>query len=54
MSSLKTIVLLAGFAVVMAAVFNVKGLKLSHGIWIGAGLVLVGSLIPENQQTAAA
>lgn len=53
MSNLKTIMFLAGLAVVLAAVFNVKGLKISHGIWIGAGLVLVANLIPESNQTAA-
>lgn len=52
MSSLKTILFLVAFAVIMGAVFHVKGFKISHGIWIGAGLVLVANFIPESQTTA--
>ena len=45
---------LAALAVIMGAVFNVKGLKISHGIWIGAGLVLVASVIPDSQSSTSA
>lgn len=54
MSSLKTLAFIAGFVVILAAVFNVKGLKISHGIWIGAGLVVIGNLIPETTTGASA
>lgn len=54
MSNLKTIVLLAAFAVVIAAVFKVGGLKLSHGILLAGALVIAGNLIPESQTTATA
>lgn len=52
-SSLKTIVLLAAFAVVLAGVFKFGGLKMSHGILIGGALLIAGNLIPETTQTSA-
>jgi hypothetical protein len=52
LSSLKTIILLAGLAVALAGFFKVGGLKLSHGIFIGIGLVIAGNLIPDTQQTS--
>jgi hypothetical protein len=53
MSSLKTILLLAGLAVAMGAAFNVKGLKVSHGLGIGIALVVIGSLIPDSTPAAS-
>lgn len=52
MSSLKTIMLLAGLAVALAGVLKIGGLKLSTGILIGGALVIGGNLIPESQSTA--
>lgn len=51
MSNLKTILLLAGFAVVMAGVFNVRGFKFSHAFVIGGAMVVAGYLTPESQAT---
>jgi len=48
MSGLKTILLLAGLAVVLASVFNVGGLKISHGLGIGLVLIVGGSLIQDQ------
>jgi hypothetical protein len=53
MSSLKTILLIAAFVVLMAGAFNVGGLKMWNGIWIAAALAVAGNLIPETQQQAA-
>ena len=50
MSSLKTILLIAAFVVLMAGVFNVGGLKMWTGIWIAAALSVTGNLIPEAEQ----
>jgi hypothetical protein len=50
---LKTILLLAAFAVVMAGFFHVRGLKLSHGFVIGGALLAAGYLTPETQPAAA-